>query len=172
MGKKPAATKPTSTPEPELQANVSEPESPASDPKKLAQKFAQTKKDQAERQTERGKREAVRKGKTALERVVIPYLRRVKEQFYEIAALPEDFLFDVSKLDREDNKPLGVYFRVGGGPTIVISINSNGVTSERLGETGGRTSPYPANKPIKSYADLTEENLGRLIGLMIDESSG
>jgi hypothetical protein len=147
---------------------------PAADPKELAERYAKKKGDELERRAhleKLRKQETTRKGKIALERVVIPYLQKVQDQFYEIPSLPEDFLFGVSQLDPEDHKPLGVYFRLAGGSTVVISIRSERVITEKVDETGQCDSAYPKEgKPfIETHADLTEENIGKLINMMIDE---
>ncbi len=142
------------------------------DPKNLAERFAKKKKGELERRAKLKQQEEVHREKTAIEKIVIPYLRKVQERLYEISALPEDFSFGVSKLDPQDHKPLGVYFTLGGGPTIVISIQRSGsVIAEKLHKTGLRDLVYSREKKpfIETQADLTEEKIGKLIGMVIDE---
>jgi hypothetical protein len=146
---------------------------PAADPKELAEKFAQKKSGEARRREklEKLKQQDRNKAKVSLEEVVIPFLRKVQEQFHETTHLPEDFLFGVSQLDHNDHRPLGVYFTLAGATTVVISIAANGIVAERMHKTGARDSAYPKEaKPVlKTHADLTEVNIGKLISMMIDE---
>ena len=53
----------------------------------------------------------------------------------------------------------------------MISIAANGIVAERMHKTGARDSAYPKEaKPVlKTHADLTEVNIGKLISMMIDE---
>lgn len=102
-----------------------------------------------------------------------PYLQKVQDQFYETTTLPEDFSFGVSQLDPKDQKPLGVYFRLAGGSTIVISIRGDSVITEKVDKKGQREFAYSKKeKPfIETHADLTEEKIGKLISMRIDEMS-
>jgi hypothetical protein len=151
-------------------------DAPATEPKELAERFAQKRRGEPEREAKLAKlrqQQSTHKGKIALEKVVIPYLQKVQNQFYETTTLPEDFSFGVSQLDLKDQKPLGVYFRLAGGSTIVISIRGDGVITEKVDEKGQRDSACSKEeKPfIETRADLTEEKIGKLISMMIDEMS-
>jgi hypothetical protein len=140
----------------------------------LAERFAKKRSGEPHREAKLAKlrqEQSTDKGKIALEKVVIPYLQKVQDQFYETTSLPEDFSFGVSQLDLRDQKPLGVYFRLAGGSTIVISIRSDNVVTQKVDEKGQRNFAYPKKLFIKTHADLTEEKIGKLISMMIDEMS-
>jgi hypothetical protein len=152
-------------------------DAPAAEPKELAERFAQKRRGEPEREAKLAKlrqQQSTHKGKIALEKLVIPYLQKVQDQFYETTTLPEDFSFGVSQLDPKDQKPLGVYFRLAGGSTIVISIRGDSVITEKVDKKGQRDFAYSKEeKPpfIETHADLTEEKIGKLISMMIDEMS-
>ena len=149
-------------------------ETPTAEPWELATRFAQKKRGEPERQARLAKlrqQESTYRGKIALERIVIPYLQKVQDKFYEMTNLSDDFLFCVSQLDPRDRRPLGVYFRLSGSSTIVISIGVDSIITEKVDENGHRVPVYSnEEKPfVETYADLTEENIGELISRMIDE---
>ena len=104
--------------------------------------------------------------KHAIEKVVIPYFNEVKSQFPE-----GHFLFSVPT-DAKDHRPVGVYFKVGKGPSVAIQNNGGNITitkTEVTGAPGKATFLYSSNAEpyISKPADLTTEKLGKLIKMLI-----
>jgi len=106
--------------------------------------------------------------KAALEREVIPFLSELKQH------LGDDQFSFASQIDRNDHRPVGVSFTIGGGGPTHIATALGNIIVTRFGVSGtAKGMPYvyaPDVEPhISNSGDLTRDKMAKLVEMVIDD---
>jgi len=106
--------------------------------------------------------------KAALERDVIPFLSELKQH------LGDDQFSFASQIDRNDHRPVGVSFTIGGGGPTHIATALGNIIVTRFGVSGtAKGMPYVYAPDVEPYisnsGDLTRHKIAKLVEMVIED---